>query len=222
MSGVKRYTYVHDMTIEHRDSFSLYLRNAESLPDGYRQLIEHAVDRLYALTRRMLRAYPHLRRWEQTDDVFQIAAMRLYRSLESVRPDSAARFWGLAGTQIRRTLIDLARHHFGPEGIHSKYRSDVLELTGTEEGDLTETDSTRRNTSLSIEDWVLFHQTVDALPVEEREVVELIWYGDLSQPRVADELRISLRTVKRRWRSARLKLAEVLEKEVSSRKVHDA
>ena len=195
------------------DSLSIFVQRAEDLPDGYRQLIEHAVDRLYALTGRMLNAYPHLRRWEQTDDVFQIAVMRLYRSLESVRPDSAARFWGLAGTQIRRTLIDLARHHFGPEGAHSRYRSDGVKLKEIQDGRSAGTDAMQRNDLLGIDDWILFHQTVETLPVEEREVMELVWYGEHSQPEVAEMLQISLRTVKRRWRSARLKIAEVLKRE---------
>lgn len=79
------------------------------------EIIRHACDRLEKLTRRMLRHYPRLRRWEQTADVFQNALIRLHRSLETVEPESVAQFYGLAATQIRRELIDLARHHFGPQ-----------------------------------------------------------------------------------------------------------
>lgn len=76
---------------------------------AYDELIVQASDRLLKLTRKMLRSYPHLRRWEQTDDVFQNAVMRLHRSLSEVQPESVRQFFGLAATQIRRTLIDLAR-----------------------------------------------------------------------------------------------------------------
>ena len=48
------------------------------------ELIAHACERLRTLTRRMLRGYPALRSWEQTDDVFQNAMMRLYRDLVDV------------------------------------------------------------------------------------------------------------------------------------------
>jgi RNA polymerase sigma-70 factor (ECF subfamily) len=48
------------------------------------------------------------------------------------------------------------------------------------------------------------------LPDEEREVVNLLWYDELTQEEVATVLNVSLRTVKRRWQSARLKLAEAL------------
>jgi RNA polymerase sigma-70 factor (ECF subfamily) len=78
------------------------------------ELIAHAWQRLLLLTRKMLRNYPRLRRWEQTEDVFQTAALKLYQALRDVKPSAPAEFFGLAALQIRRTLIDLARHHFGP------------------------------------------------------------------------------------------------------------
>ena len=59
-----------------------------AMTGAYGELIAKATDRLLRLTRKMLRNYPHLRRWEQTDDVFQRAAMRLYRSLGEVQPTS--------------------------------------------------------------------------------------------------------------------------------------
>ena len=71
---------------------------------------------LERLTRRMLKDYARLRRWEQTGDVLQNALLRLHRALASERPRSVRAFLALAATQIRRELIDLSRHHFGPEG----------------------------------------------------------------------------------------------------------
>ena len=44
-----------------------------------------------------------------------------------------------------------------------------------------------------------FEHTVDALPEEEREVVNLIWYEGMSQPEAAEVLGVSSRTVLRRW-----------------------
>ena len=44
-------------------------------------LIALAQARFVALARAMLRRYPHVRRWEQTDDLLQAALMRLHRSL---------------------------------------------------------------------------------------------------------------------------------------------
>ena len=52
------------------------------------EVINHACQRLEALTRRMLRHYPRLRRWEQTGDVLQNAVLRLHRFLATVRPSA--------------------------------------------------------------------------------------------------------------------------------------
>ena len=48
-------------------------------------LIRHSSQRLESLARHMLRGYPVLRRWVETDDVLQSSLIRLMRALESVR-----------------------------------------------------------------------------------------------------------------------------------------
>src|SRR6056297_3480174 len=85
-------------------------------PSARELLLLHAKDRLTRLTRKMLRGYPKLRGWEQTDDVCQNAMLRLHRALEDVPIESASHFFNLPATQIRRELCDLARHHVGPQG----------------------------------------------------------------------------------------------------------
>ena len=57
------------------------------------------------------------------------------------------------------------------------------------------------------------HAAVDALPAREREVIELAYYGGLSQSEVADRLDIPLGTVKTRTRTALQRLAGVLGEE---------
>src|SRR4029077_21278671 len=79
-------------------------------------LIRRCSRRLELLTRKMLRDFPAVRRWEETGDVFQNAAVRLVRALNAVTPTSTREFFGLAAEQIRRELVDLARHYRGPEG----------------------------------------------------------------------------------------------------------
>src|SRR5262245_17706543 len=74
-------------------------------------LIALAERRFVALARTMLRRYPHVRRWEETDDLLQAALVRLHQSLADVQPESVRHFDNLAATQIRRELIDLARRY---------------------------------------------------------------------------------------------------------------
>ncbi len=80
------------------------------------ELLNIACERLRRLTRKMLRDYRRVSRWEQTDDVLQNAVLRLCRGLDGVKPATVRSFINLAAVQIRRELIDLARHYNGPEG----------------------------------------------------------------------------------------------------------
>ncbi|MFO0806582.1 MAG: sigma-70 family RNA polymerase sigma factor [Gemmataceae bacterium] len=171
--------------------------------DARNRVIEHACERVRKLARRMLRGYPQVRRWSETDDVLQNALLRLHRSLAEVRPESARQFYGLAATQIRRELLDLARHFGGAEGLGANHHSDGGAAVENQTHDPLEPDT--------LDAWARFHERVDALPDEEREVVQLIWYEGMKQPEAAALLAVSLATLKRRWQSARLRLSELLE-----------
>ena len=177
---------------------------------AYEELIARASERLHNLARKMLRNNPRLRHWEETDDVFQVAVLRLHRSLGAVRPDSLRGFFGLAATQIRRTLLDLARHHFGPEGHAAQHHTDVVPRGEDERGGRLDEVPDRRGAPESSDAWTAFHTAVEALPEDEREVLNLVWYGGLSQRDAAAMLGISEPTVKRRWRAARLRLHEAM------------
>ncbi len=173
-------------------------------------LLALAFERLRALTRKFLNGYPSVRRFEQTDDVLQNAAIRLSRALESVHPQSAREFWGLAAIQIRRELVDLARHYYGPLGEGAN-RADVA--AGTSIRDDSEkrfdpTDPTDGPHTLS--EWTELHALVQELPDRERETFDLLYYGGLSQSEAANVLDVDVRTVKRRWRAARLVLHQAL------------
>ena len=83
-------------------------------------LIARSCERLRRLTRKMLRDYQRLKSWQETDDVFQSALMRLLHALQAMPPTSVEEFFRLASRQIRRQLLDLVRHYYGPEGPGAK------------------------------------------------------------------------------------------------------
>jgi len=177
--------------------------------EAYDELIAQASQRLQKLTAKMLRNYPKLRRWEQTDDVFQNAVIRLHRSLGEVKPQSVRHFLALATTQIRRTLVDLARHHFGPQGQAAKHHTDAGGQN-SDGGNIVQNraDSDQRPETLQL--WADFHEAVGNLGDEQRDVFELVWYGEMGRTDIAQLLGVSEPTVKRRLRAARIQLFNAL------------
>jgi RNA polymerase sigma-70 factor (ECF subfamily) len=156
--------------------------------------------RLERLARGMLRGFPNVKRWADTDDVLQSALMRLLHTLRATQPENTRHFANLAAMHIRRELLDLARHFRNrfdlPRGADGEGPTDVPDpgSAGAEDLDL----------------WGAFHEQVDQLPAEEREVVGLTFYHGWTQAQIAELFQVDERTVRRRWRSAALKLAEAL------------
>jgi RNA polymerase sigma factor (sigma-70 family) len=162
-------------------------------------LLEHGLERFRLLARRMLRRQQDLRALGETDDVVQHTLIRLHRALAQVKPTTARDFFGLAARQIRWVLRDFARKHAVAKCVtfpgHLALEDEPHDGAG-EPTDLLE--------------WADFHDKIDALPDEEREVFDLLLYQGMTQADAAALLGISLRSLKRRWQRARLRLRDAL------------
>jgi len=166
-------------------------------------IIEVCADRLRTLAHRMLTRFPNVRRWEDTDDVFQNAALRLHRALGQMTLDSPRSIMALAATQIHRELIDLARRHAGPASFAANH---ATRLGSTARSGVGATPHPIVDAVAPAEPedrWTQFHDAINSLPGELREVFQLVWYLDADQKTVARLLGCSERTVKSRWREAR-------------------
>jgi RNA polymerase sigma-70 factor (ECF subfamily) len=162
-------------------------------------LIQHSKQRLESLARHMLHGYPALRRWVETDDVLQNSLIRLMRALGSVQVESPRHFMSLSALQIRRELVDLARHYFGPAGLAAHHESHAGGASnGRENVDVA--DLSHEPTALA--QWCELHEQIGSLPDHQREVMDLLYYDGLSQAESANILSVSVRTVQRRWHSA--------------------
>ncbi len=180
-------------------------------PRAREALIARTRERLERLTRRLLNDFARLRRFEETDDVLQNALLRLLRRLESQPPGSAAEFFALAAREIRRELIDLARHHFGPRGA-GRHEVALPPAPSSEDTPAPAADpSEQTHEPGRLARWTELHEQVERLPEEERAVVDLIWYHGLTRAEAAAVLGVSEPTVKRRWLAARLRLQSVLK-----------
>jgi len=61
----------------------------------------------------------------------------------------------------------------------------------------------------SLATWTEFHRQVAALPEEEREVFELVWYQGLNCTEAAKVLQVSDWTVRHRWQTANERLHDL-------------
>jgi RNA polymerase sigma factor (sigma-70 family) len=174
-------------------------------------LLDCTGERLRRLARKMLKTYPGVGRWEQTDDVLQNALIRLDRALKAVAPPTARDFFRLAAAQIRRELIDLARRFSGPEGLGARH-STRHEAGGNNNTSVRPDEPVAQTTQdpIRLATWTEFHRLAELLPDDERETFELLWYQGLTQGEAASVVGVSERTIARRWVAVRLKLTDAL------------
>jgi RNA polymerase sigma-70 factor (ECF subfamily) len=166
------------------------------------ELLRAAYPRLEGLAHTMLRSFPAVRRLNDTADVVQNAVLRLMRTLRQIEPPPAStrELFGLAAAEIRRELLDLAR------SLSTARRRGELPPTGVG-GPVHDAIDTH---DADLEWWTAFHEAVERLPAEEREVVGLVFYHGWTQVQVAELFGVSERTIARRWLGACAQLEKAL------------
>ena len=172
--------------------------------------------RLERLASKMLKSYPGVKRWEQTNDVLQNAMMRLLKALKAVKPDNTRAFFGLATEQLRRQLLDLNRHYQGVCG-HGRNLVDMPASNSDDTAmrvlDPEDLESGRKQAE-ELDRWQTLHEAVETLPTEEREVFGLVFYQGWTQVQIAELMNVSERTIRRYWQSVCIRLSEKLQGEL--------
>jgi RNA polymerase sigma-70 factor (ECF subfamily) len=172
-------------------------------PRGADALITAAQRRLESLARSMLRSFPQVGRRHESEDVLQTALLRLLKNLREKVPASTREFFGFAAFHIRRSLIDLARSCRGERGVSapvpaSDSGSDFFDTLADPAG------------AEDIQLWESFHEAVERLPSEQREVMGLKFYHGWTFVDIAGLLQVNERTVRRRWGAACAALQDAL------------
>jgi RNA polymerase sigma factor (sigma-70 family) len=161
--------------------------------------------RLEQLTRKMLRGFPAVHACTETADVLQGSLLRLLNTLRRLRPESTLHFFNLAAVHVRRELLDLARRFRGATFA----RPGSLATEGDSATGLPPT-AVAAAEDEDLDLWFRFHEAVDQLAPPEREVMGLTFYHGWTQGQIAELFQVDERTVRRRWRSACLRLHELL------------
>jgi len=183
------------------------------------ELLVHCGDRLRILARRMLKSFRKVARWRDTDDILQNGMLRLLGALKSVKPKTLPEFFGLAALQMRRELIDLARAFSRPNSFEANHQTDSPGcrqqfFPGSQRnkdlGKPAEMQPCSSGEPGSLEDWIHFHELVETLPVEQRQVADMIFYQGMVVDEISIALQLPPRTIRRRWLAARLSLAKSL------------
>jgi len=162
-------------------------------------LLAHAIEHMRAVAHRMVRRFPGVRRWDDTDDVVQGAALRLTRALDGMVPVGARHVLGLIALQVRRELVDLSRRYRGAESFARHHETNAAHIRGEM---LLHSDAAIDGDATGpgcASEWTRFHEAAASLADDERELFNLVWYLGLDQEQTARTLGCSVRTVARRW-----------------------
>ena len=177
------------------------------------RLVSIVVRHLSRLTSRKIQG--RLARRESDDDLAQEVAMRLWNKLARKRPEqippTAYALEGLVYLEIRCTLIDLCRHHLGPQGSEAnrESRHGVRAADGGSDVDFMGQVPDEASGPSTCAEHTECHQLVEKLPQPEREVFLLRYYEGYSSAEAAVILGVNERTVRRQFLAAEKQLDQL-------------
>jgi RNA polymerase sigma factor (sigma-70 family) len=171
-------------------------------PNAAEPTLRKVVAAVERFATRMLNRFPRVGRFVEADDVVQGSLVRLLAAFREVRPTSRRHFYALTNELIRRELLDLVKHFYGPRGAGTHAAAATV---GEAAGDITPVAA-----AADLDRLTAFHEAVAGLPAEEREVVGLLYYHDWPPDDIANLLQVSARTVRRRREDALAKLRGLL------------
>jgi RNA polymerase sigma factor (sigma-70 family) len=175
-----------------------------------RELLNASAHRLRAIARQQLRRFPCMERWVESDDVLQEAAISLYRSLQDVRLPTVLDYLRFSAAQMRRVLVNLWRHFYGPEGLGANHATPGPDLSAGDARGVEVAEADARGDPARLAEFGEVHETIQRLPVELRDAFDLLWYQQLKYAEAAALLGVSERQVGRTWREAKIALRERL------------
>jgi RNA polymerase sigma-70 factor (ECF subfamily) len=134
----------------------------------------------------------------RAEDAVQETFAAVWRSARTYKPDRGAGAPWLYAV-ARNAIVDRGRSRTEPP-------AEAPDLPSPDPGPDEQAEA-------SYTSWRV-HRALEDLPMNERDVIELAYYGGLSQSEIADFLGIPLGTVKTRTRAGLGRLADLLDEEL--------
>jgi RNA polymerase sigma factor (sigma-70 family) len=196
-----------DQTSDLQKEIDRLLSGDESARDA---LLGRAYERLRGLARVILHQdYPRLENIHSTGTTLHEAYLRLRKALEQVRPRTEDEFFRLSARHIHWVLKSMARRHDRRGGADhapgAARQTDESEHSPCEEPVDTSPSPTQQAMRRE------FLEQIEALPADQRVVIDLLWFQGLKMAEVARMLNVSLAEVKLRWTKAKVRLANYLQ-----------
>jgi RNA polymerase sigma-70 factor, ECF subfamily len=159
-----------------------------------------AFDELHGRYRRALLglARGRIRDWGRAEDAVQDAFASIWRAASTYRPElGPGAPWVYA--VARNAIISRGRKRVD-------LPAEPADAISTEPGPAEQAEQSWRSFCV--------HRALETLPAHQRQLVELAYWGELSQTEIAQKLELPLGTVKTRTRAALKRLAEALKEDL--------
>lgn len=157
------------------------------------EIIAYAANRLVRLAKIVLADHPSARKsGVETWDVVSEATLGLMSSLRAARTEHVGGFMTLAAIIMRHRLLDIL-----------KKKQPISNLASDETGPPVIDRALSKDGPVTQAEWREFHSCIECLPSHQREIFNLLYYMGLSQQDAAQQLGVSVRTIKRSWRETK-------------------
>jgi RNA polymerase sigma-70 factor, ECF subfamily len=171
--------------------------------DGDREALERLTPLVYGELRRM--AHRYMRR-ERSDHTLQTSALvnEAFLRLIDYRQvgwQNRAHFFGIAAQMMRQILIDHARSH-----ARAKRGGALLQVSFEETAIISEE---RAAELIALDDAL---NALAAFDISKSRIVELRFFGGLTNEEVSEVMGMSLRAIEREWRKAKAWLRRAISK----------
>jgi RNA polymerase sigma factor (sigma-70 family) len=167
-------------------------------PAARNELLRHAQHRLEVLIHRMLRRFPNIN--ERTGDVLTGVMVRMDRAVQRTQLSTTRDYFNLAAFHIRLELLDIAKQR------------QLVPMPGSDNS----LEAPQQDDPGALAIWAEIHQWIGALPKDEAELWNHLWYNGLTQDEVAGLLEMPRTTMRRRWQATRLRFMDRFGKDLAA------